>query len=340
MNEGLVSIIIPCYNGEEFLGAGLKSLKWQTYKNWECILVDDGSTDGSATVFNSFAEADSRFRYHRKENGGLAAARNTGIMLAQGEFIQFLDDDDVLLEERLEHCVEQFRLHPEADIVYSDYVCYKEGESFYRSIPARIPEGDTFVAFLCDQNRLFAVPVHSFCFKKGIIENNLFDASLGSHAEDVECWTRIAEKGARFQYLDEVNVIYRFTRDSLTQDEAKLLQAKVNVLKRYADHPKVKQYRKRYREAMNYFQEHYVMGCFMRKDFRNGMKALRAQWSNSGWNGRIKMLGWFVLMIVFSKQNVTKARAWIIHYTPFKWGGWKHHREWVPPESVRKLIFP
>ncbi|MDL1892677.1 glycosyltransferase family 2 protein [Sphingobacteriales bacterium CHB3] len=338
MTAGLVSVIIPSYNGEEFLEAALKSVQWQTYQYWECILVDDGSTDDTALVFASFAKTDSRFRYHRKENAGPAAARNTGIEFAQGEFIQFLDDDDILLEERLERCLHEFRLHPEAEIVNSEYVCYSNSEGFYRSLPSRIPDGDTFIAFLCDQNRTFATPVHSFLFKKEIIESNKFDTSLGSHAEDVECWVRIAESGARFQSFDDVQVIYRFTRDSLTQDEAKLLATKVTVLNRYVNHPKVILHHDHFRDAMNYFQEHYAIGCFMKRDFRNGLKAMREQFPDSSWKGRIKMIGWFVSMIFVSRRTVEATRAWIVSHTPFKWGGWKYYRRWTPPESVRRLM--
>lgn len=339
MSEGLVSVIVPCYNGRQFLAQALRSVLWQTYTNWECLLVDDGSTDGSAGIFRDIAGNDERFRYHRQENSGLSAARNKGLDLARGEFIQFLDDDDIILDNRLERCLEAFHLHPEAGVIYTDYVCYQRGLGFYRTLPGRIPEGDIFLTFLLEQNKSFATIVHSFLFRAEIIRSQRFDTSLRSHAEDVECWIRIAESGARFEYVDEVLAIYRYTTDSLGSDESALLQARVAVLHRYAAHPKVRAHEAWYRQAVNYFNEHHIIGYFKKKDFREGVALMRIQWRDSAGNGKIKMLGWLLLMLFFSKDSVINMRAWIVGNTPFAWGGWQKLQRWTPPESVRKHMF-
>lgn len=93
--KDLVSIVVPVYNAEKFLGQTLGCLEGQTYKNIEVILVDDGSSDSSKVICEGYAVRDGRFRYYYQENAGAGAARNHGIDLARGEFLMFLDSDDL-----------------------------------------------------------------------------------------------------------------------------------------------------------------------------------------------------------------------------------------------------
>lgn len=90
----LVSVIIPCYKQAQYLDEALQSVFNQTYANWECIIVNDGSPDNTAEVANWWLEKDRRFRYLIQENAGLSSARNSGIDYATGEFILPLDADD------------------------------------------------------------------------------------------------------------------------------------------------------------------------------------------------------------------------------------------------------
>ena len=96
MNNFLVSIIVPCYNQAQYFTEALQSVLDQTYKNWECILVNDGSTDHTEEIALEWSKIDDRFVYIKKENGGLSSARNSGIEIAKGDYLQFLDADDVL----------------------------------------------------------------------------------------------------------------------------------------------------------------------------------------------------------------------------------------------------
>src|ERR1044071_7783966 len=102
MQQPLVSVIMPAYNAERYIAASVRSVLAQTYQNWELIIVDDGSTDGTAAVAKSFAEADGRVRYVYQPNGRLGNARNTGIRHARGPLIAFLDSDDLWMERKLE----------------------------------------------------------------------------------------------------------------------------------------------------------------------------------------------------------------------------------------------
>jgi len=100
-----VSIIIPVYNAEKFLHRCINSIIAQTYQNWECILVDDGSSDCSSEICDEYSQKDSRIRVIHKENGGVSSARNRGLDEAQGEWIMFVDSDDWIKDECLERCL-------------------------------------------------------------------------------------------------------------------------------------------------------------------------------------------------------------------------------------------
>lgn len=102
-----VSIIVPVYNAEKYIGDCVKSVIAQTYRNWELLLVDDGSVDSSAHICKEYALLDSRIKFYTKENGGVGSARNFGIEKASGEYIMFLDSDDYWDESCLDFLMGQ-----------------------------------------------------------------------------------------------------------------------------------------------------------------------------------------------------------------------------------------
>ncbi len=120
--KNLVSIIIPCYNKAVFLVETLQSVLNQTYTHWECILVDDGSTDDTAVIAKNYCKKDTRFRYFLKKNEGVSTARNFGIEKSKGDFIIFLDADDILADFSLLKRLEYFNQNPEQDgLVFSTH---------------------------------------------------------------------------------------------------------------------------------------------------------------------------------------------------------------------------
>lgn len=112
----LVSVIIPVYNSEEYIAFTIDSVISQTYKELEIILIDDGSTDKSAEIIARYADGDNRIFYKRKQNQGPSLARKMGIDIAKGKYIQFLDSDDILINDAIELLVEKAESW-EADIV-------------------------------------------------------------------------------------------------------------------------------------------------------------------------------------------------------------------------------
>lgn len=114
----LVSVIVPCYNQALYLSDALNSLLSQTYTEWEAIIVDDGSPDNTEEIARPFCQSDSRIHYYRKENGGVASARNFGIGKAKGTYILPLDADDMIAPTYIEKAVKAFEKNPSYKMVY------------------------------------------------------------------------------------------------------------------------------------------------------------------------------------------------------------------------------
>lgn len=105
----LVSIIIPCYNRAHLISSTLKSVLNQSYQNWECLVVDDGSTDNLEEVILPFCNKNNRIKFIKQENKGVPAARNEGIKNSKGSLLQFLDSDDLLEQEKLQAGVDAYK---------------------------------------------------------------------------------------------------------------------------------------------------------------------------------------------------------------------------------------
>lgn len=114
----IISIIIPCYNGEQFLHETLDCLKKQTIDEWECIIVNDGSTDNSLTIAREYEAKDARYRVIDKVNEGVPIARNVAIVAAEGKYILPLDADDLIAPSYVEKAVDYLERHPETKLVY------------------------------------------------------------------------------------------------------------------------------------------------------------------------------------------------------------------------------
>ena len=107
----LISIITPVYNVEKFIVETIESVLNQSHSNWELILVDDGSTDSSTEICKQYASKDERVKYFHKQNGGQASARNLGIKKAKGEYVTFLDSDDLYCFDKLQSHLSDLKNH-------------------------------------------------------------------------------------------------------------------------------------------------------------------------------------------------------------------------------------
>ncbi|MGI4885364.1 MAG: glycosyltransferase [Janthinobacterium lividum] len=129
INHPLVSVIIPCYNYGSYVCDAIDSVISQTYANWELIIINDGSLDNTEDVVMPYTKHDNRIRYHYQPNKGLSAARNTGLALTTGEYIQLLDADDYLAPEKLRLQVEVLNNNPAVDLVYSNAYVFLHSET-------------------------------------------------------------------------------------------------------------------------------------------------------------------------------------------------------------------
>lgn len=116
--QGQVSIIIPCYNMEPYIAETLDSVVAQSYNNWECIIIDDGSSDNTESIVKNYCNKDTRFKYIKQGNEGVSAARNNGIKQAKGEYILPLDGDDLIDQTYIQKAESFLSEHPGTKLVY------------------------------------------------------------------------------------------------------------------------------------------------------------------------------------------------------------------------------
>lgn len=212
--QPLVTVIIPCYNYHRFVVDAINSVKAQTYSNWECIVVDDGSTDGSPEVILAAIEGDSRFRLLQQRNNGVATARNHGAREAKGRFVLFLDADDYLITSALKRLVAPLSKDRGLGVAYGNLVIVKEDGSVQSSKNAW-PGTFNFAQQLAGKNQ-----APSCC----MIRKEAFFRAGGYRqhtwpAEDAELWTRIPLVGYRIEKVtDEALYNYRLHRAAATSE--------------------------------------------------------------------------------------------------------------------------
>ena len=201
MSKGCVSVIIPCYNYGHFLPRAVASVVAQTYRNWEIIIVNDGSTDDTEEVSNSLINEGLSIRYlDRKENMGPSFTRNEGIAAANGEYLAFLDADDEWFSEKLEKQIEVFSGNPSVGLVATGVTLKdvnKCVERYYQ--PEKFADKRALVRSLLIRNIVPATS--SVMVRKSCFENvGGFDKNF-RFAEDWELWLRlIRECGFEFIY--------------------------------------------------------------------------------------------------------------------------------------------
>jgi glycosyltransferase involved in cell wall biosynthesis len=193
------SVVIPAYNRADSITATLNSVRDQTYSNWECIVVDDGSADAPALEAAVASMADERFRYVYRENGGGGAARNTGIEAATGDFIAFLDSDDLFLPEKLARFSEVVENDPKRAWYAPTYVDRGVAKRWVRPDRGIGPEEDMglylFVANQFVQTSTIVAPTT-------LVRALPFDPMLRK-GQDLDLCVRWAFEGVKFTMLPE-----------------------------------------------------------------------------------------------------------------------------------------
>jgi glycosyltransferase involved in cell wall biosynthesis len=221
-----VSVLIPCYNGERYLGEAIDSCLAQTYPNVEVVVVNDGSQDNSAEIARSYGDL---VVYIEQANRGLSGARNTAIQAATGEFVILCDSDDVLLP----NCIE-LRVRP---MIEDPSIALVAG--YYREIDAdgnlspRIPEVRRLKPedhFWQELRRNYGPPVGWTIRKAALHKSGLFDPLL-PHCEDVDLCLRLLKKN-RMAYVSEVTAHYRQHGGGQSKRHLEYYAGLVQVLKK------------------------------------------------------------------------------------------------------------
>lgn len=220
-----VSVIIPAYNAAETISDTLRSLLAQTFTEWEALVVNDGSTDHTVEVVQTFIEQDSRIRLVSQENQGLSGARNTGVALAKYDWLLFLDADDWTFPQHLKQLSSAIECDPSLDIVYCGWAyVLPDGEFVFPQLPTLT--GDLFLPF----TQYCVSIVHTFLVPRSlVIRLGPFDTVLRS-CEDWSLWQRIARTGVRFGAVTEILAAYRTRPDSLSRNGDQLLRDGFQVL--------------------------------------------------------------------------------------------------------------
>lgn len=220
MENPLVSVIVPCYNHGEYLLEALSSLLAQTYINWECVIVNDGSTDNTEEIAMDYCNKDSRFRYLYQSNSGVSEARNNGIKESSGEYVLPLDGDDFINKEFIDVAVSCFQGDDSLKLVY--------------------PRVELFGV----ENRAWDLPPYSFnelLFQNMIVCSAMYkradyDKTTGYNIrmkdgyEDWEFWVSFLNSQDKVIQLDKCTLYYRIkamSRNTISEEKKRTLYKEI-----------------------------------------------------------------------------------------------------------------
>ncbi|MCX2585040.1 glycosyltransferase family 2 protein [Pedobacter sp. MR22-3] len=216
----LVSVIVPCYNQAEYLEEALSSVLNQTYQNWECIIINDGSTDHTQDIANEWCERDKRFICVSKLNGGLSSARNAGLKIANGDWIQFLDADDYINKQKIELSLYQITNQTTVDVIVTNFMMFTTTP--LKPTPAFCILNQDLLKFediLFRWDTKFNIPIHCGLFRKKVFNNDTFIEILEAK-EDWVMWVKISSQNFKFLFFNEPFALYRINPNSMTKDKA------------------------------------------------------------------------------------------------------------------------
>ena len=223
MDQPLISCIVPVFNGQPYLTEALESIFQQSYRPIEVIVSDDGSTDDTAAVA---AGCGDRIRYVRQDNAGAPAARNLGLSIARGEFVAFLDADDLWHPEKLDRQIARFAARPEIDLSLTHI------QNFW--IPELRQEAERY------RDHRLAQPVPGYVTATLLARRSLFDR-VGPfnptlrHGDAQEWFLRAAERRVVMDLLSDVLVYRRFHKANTSRNVSPTLDEHLRILKSSLD---------------------------------------------------------------------------------------------------------
>jgi glycosyltransferase involved in cell wall biosynthesis len=228
-----VSVIIPAYNVAPYVGETLDSVFSQTFTDYEVIVINDGSPD-TEELERELARFIDRVNYVKQENRGASAARNAGLQTARGEFVAFLDADDLWLPSYLDEQI-KFILERNCDLVCADAAVFSDGshkaETYMESLMTDAPAtGEvTFLGLLSGEQSLITSGV--VVCRERVFDVGLFDEAL-RNSQDFDLWLRLSRNETRMAYQRRVLLRYRSRVNSLSGDEVNVHRRELRVLEK------------------------------------------------------------------------------------------------------------
>ena len=226
----LVSIIIPTYNGLPWLKQAIDSALNQTYKYCEIIVIDDGSIDDTKHFIRKVYSSD--VRYYYQTNKGLSASRNYGLEIAKGEYIQFLDSDDLIFQNKIKSQINFLKENRNIDVVYSDCRTFKNDNLdslSYWYDKNLYCNGNIFLDLI---KKSFILPHMPLSRKSVLLTSGGYNTKLDS-CIDYDFWLRVSSKNAKFHFLDDGEyVLYRIRTSSLSTSSVRFAENGLNSLRK------------------------------------------------------------------------------------------------------------
>ncbi len=251
-----VSIIMPAYNAEKYIGEAIQSVIAQTYNDWELIIVDDGSTDNTRDVIKSYTNQDSRIRYYYQVNGKQGRARNLGLSKAVGKFVGFLDADDLWIQDKLKRQVEILNENKSLTLICTTgLVLQDSGElnsGTWQTFGGAILSSETALPLFLKYNYILN---SSVIINRTLVAEELFfeTDSAVQNAEDYDLWLRLLEMGSAFYFLNVPLTIYRVhLNQSTSRDSYASRQMFYVLIKRKYNNKKIEEIR--LNSALNYMR--------------------------------------------------------------------------------------
>lgn len=220
-----VSIIMPAYNAENYINDAINSVVAQTYGDWELIVVDDGSIDSTSKLVNNWLLKDKRIQYFYQENGKQGKARNLAISKSKGEYLAFLDADDLWMPQKLEIQIKEIQ-EKNVDLVFSDSYFFYNNEINDTSKKMDIGVG---IFYTQDSVKLFLegnrIPILTVFVKKDIVlgVGGFSESLIIQDVEDYHLWLKLLMSNSVFYSSDHVLAKYRIHSNSVTSNDKLVL---------------------------------------------------------------------------------------------------------------------
>jgi teichuronic acid biosynthesis glycosyltransferase TuaG len=248
-----VSVIIPAYNAEAFLARAIRSVEAQTFRDFEVVVVDDGSTDGTADVARGFSSV----RYVRGAHLGEAGARNRGLEEAAGELVAFVDADDEWLPEKLARQV-AFMESAGSSFSYTDCYLVRDGSRVRYSTLARPRHGEILFPLIDDWlDQAFLIPTEVMASRALLQSAGGFETGLPTAGHvDYGLWLKLAIQGTRIDYLDEPLALWYRGHESVSSNATEMVE--------------------RYRVALRYFSTAYDFSAEARERIAKALERSNA----------------------------------------------------------------